>query len=126
MITTGIAAWLFGPQILGFVFLILGLVQHFFPPKKINNWYGYRTPAAQKNQQTWDEGNRYSAIYMIKSSLVVIVIGLLIALVMNTTPITLKVREAITVFLFLVSGMVPPILMITATEKHLTKTFGNK
>ena len=25
-----------------------------FPPKKINNWYGYRTPKTMLNQKIWD------------------------------------------------------------------------
>ena len=126
MVIPGIATWLFGPQLIGFVFLIIGSIQHFFPPKKINNWYGYRTPAAQRNQQTWDEANRYSANYMIKCGLIFIVLGLLFSGVMNTVHVALKVRAIITIFLLLVSGMLPAILMIISTEKHLTKTFGDK
>ncbi|HEY0244904.1 MAG TPA: SdpI family protein [Mucilaginibacter sp.] len=125
MIAHGIFSWLFGPQIMGLILLIIGVILHYFPPKKINNWYGYRTPASQQNQQTWDEANRYSAIYMMKCGLVVLVAGLLLTLIMNMVTVPFKIREAITVFAFLISGMLPAVLMIVTTEKHLTKTFGN-
>jgi len=98
----------------------------FFPPKKINYLYGYRTAASMKNQQTWDEANKYSANYMIKCGIALIIIGLLIAGIMNIISPAIKVRAIVTVFLFLVSGMLPAILMIVATEKHLTKTFRDK
>ncbi|WP_343328233.1 SdpI family protein [Polaribacter staleyi] len=36
---------------------ILSIIFWKFPPKKINNWYGYRTPKATLNQQIWDFAN---------------------------------------------------------------------
>lgn len=126
MTPTDIATWLIGPQIIGVILLIIGSIQYFFPPKKINNWYGYRLPSAQRNQQTWDEANKYSANYMIKCGIVLLIAGLSIACIMNVVPVPIKVRVALTVFLCLLSGMLPAILMIIATEKHLTKTFGDK
>src|SRR5580698_5836717 len=99
MIFTGIAAWIFGPQIIGFVFLVLGALQYYFPPKKINNWYGYRTPTAKRNQQTWDEGNRFSSRLMMRFGFIVMVIGLLIAAVLNNLGLTEKMWNAITLVL---------------------------
>ncbi|WP_158840299.1 SdpI family protein [Polaribacter sp. L3A8] len=40
----------------GLLFL-LSIIFWKFPPKKINNWYGYRTPKATLNQQIWDFAN---------------------------------------------------------------------
>jgi hypothetical protein len=38
----------------------------------------------------------------------------------------LKIKEALTIVAFMVSGMVQAILVIVATEKHLSKIFGNQ
>lgn len=39
---------------------LLYLVLLFFPPKKINALYGYRTPRSMKNQSTWDFAQKYA------------------------------------------------------------------
>lgn len=31
------------------------LIFYFFPPKKINSFYGYRTPRTMNSQKIWDE-----------------------------------------------------------------------
>lgn len=56
---------------LGYIGLILFLSWIFYkrPPKNINSFYGYRTLRSMKNQQMWDEANRYSAIFSIKLNL---------------------------------------------------------
>ena len=41
--------------ICGLVFFVTGVITHFFPPKKINWYYGYRTRASMKNQEVWDK-----------------------------------------------------------------------
>ena len=40
----------------GLIF-ILSLIFYFFPPKKINNFYGYRTHKSMLNQDIWDFAN---------------------------------------------------------------------
>jgi uncharacterized membrane protein len=49
----------------------------FYPPEKINTGYGYRTKASMRNQQTWDEANRYSSRLMLFCGLALLIIGLL-------------------------------------------------
>ncbi len=49
----------------GSVLLGVGLAMKFIPPKKINSFYGYRTPRSMKNQSAWDEANSYSATLML-------------------------------------------------------------
>ena len=125
MTTNVVFNWLFGPHVLGLLYLIIGAIQYRFPPKKINNWYGYRTSTSQKNQETWDEANRYSAKYMIKIGVIVIVIGFITTAILNNLVMSLKPKEALVIFVFMLGGMLPPILMIVATERHLNKLFGN-
>jgi uncharacterized membrane protein len=120
------ASWIFGPQIAGTLFLIMGLIFNKFPPKKINELYGYRTLASKKNQQTWDVANRYAAKYMIRCGIIVLIIGLLFTGILKEIPIPGKIKGALTALFFISSGIIPCILLIVATEKHLDKIFGNK
>jgi len=118
--------WIAGPQIVGVVLLITGFILYRFPPKHINKWYGYRMPSAQKDQKTWDEANRYSALYMVKSGLVVLVAGLLVTFILKEIVIPARVKAGLTALFLIVSGPIPCIFMIVSTEKHLEKTFDQK
>src|SRR3954466_2148359 len=73
-----ISVFLFGPHLIGVLFIIIGLLQRYLPPKNINRWYGYRTLTARSSQQAWDEGNRYSAVYMMRAGLFLLVLGAII------------------------------------------------
>jgi uncharacterized membrane protein len=46
---------------LGPMMLVLAFLFKRFPPKKINHWYGYRTPRSMRSQQAWDYANQYSS-----------------------------------------------------------------
>src|ERR1700744_495644 len=67
-----------GPHLIGLLYILIGLVRRYLPPKNINRWYGYRTLTAKTSQQTWDEANRYSAVYMIQAGAVLLVVGFII------------------------------------------------
>jgi uncharacterized membrane protein len=57
---------MFIPLVTGPIFMLTGLILLKFPPKKINWFYGYRTPRSMKNQERWDFAQSYSAKEMIK------------------------------------------------------------
>lgn len=44
---------------------ILSLVFYFFPPKKINKLYGYRTHKSMQNEDIWQFANRFSAKQLV-------------------------------------------------------------
>jgi uncharacterized membrane protein len=119
----GIIEWVIGPQLIGVVFIIAGYIQKAYPPKKINNYYGYRTPAAMKNQETWDEANSYSARVMIKTGLVLLFAGLVLTFLFQVIPMPPKIKFALTYLMILASAMGSAITMLTSTERHLEKTF---
>lgn len=48
-------------SICGVVFVLMGMIMYFFPPKKINGWYGYRTGKSMENQEIWDYAQKYGA-----------------------------------------------------------------
>ena len=122
----GIIAWYIGPQMIGAVFLLVGWIQKTFPPKTINNLYGYRMPSAMKNQQTWDEANRYSAVYMIKGGAVLLIGGLLITLLLTRITMAADTYSVINLLLILAATMGSVVAMMMATERHLEKTFDEK
>jgi uncharacterized membrane protein len=115
--------WMIGPQLIGILLAAIGAIQYFLPPKRMNNYYGYRMPSAWKSQETWDEANRYSAVCMIKCGVVVIISGLIITSIFRTVSMPSNIRDGLTAFSFIVSGMAPVLVMIVATEKHLSKKF---
>ena len=49
------------PAFVGLAYIIMGFIMLRFPPKKINYFYGYRTPSSMKNQKNWDFAQTYSA-----------------------------------------------------------------
>lgn len=114
---------LIGPHLIGLLYIILGALQRFLPPKKPNRWYGYRTLTAKTSQQTWDEANRYSAVYMIRAGVIVLLGGFLIyagTLYLHMPDSTQKIIDYTMLF---GAAMGIGILSTVATEKHLARTF---
>lgn len=118
--------WLIGPQLIGLIFIIIGFIQIRFPPKHINNLYGYRMPSAMKNQQTWDEANHFSARYAIKLGTVMFAIGLVITTGLVLISMKESTRMGLHAALFVASALTTAVLLITGTEKHMSKVFDNK
>jgi len=117
--------YLIGPHLIGALFIVIGALQRYLPPKNINRWYGYRTPAARSSQQAWDEGNRYSAIYMMKAGLFVLIVGFAINILAITYVTDFNARQMIAYFMLFGGAMGVGIAMVVATEKHLKKTIKN-
>jgi uncharacterized membrane protein len=115
--------WIIGPQLLGVIFLTAAYIQKWYPPKKINALYGYRTPASMKNQQTWDEANRYSTKLMIRYALIMLAIGLLITALVENMRMDKDAFMLIKVGLMIASAIGMAVLLIINTEKHLHNTF---
>jgi uncharacterized membrane protein len=122
----GIMAWILGPQLIGILLLIIGLLQKQYPPKTINRFYGYRTPAAMVNQQTWDEANRYATHYMIKAGVVLLIIGLLVTVIVKVVTMPAKIYFVISYLSLMAAGMGSGIGVLISTENHLEKVFDKK
>ena len=63
--------------ICGMIFFVVGLLLLFFPPKKINSLYGYRTPNSMKSQERWDFSQKYSSNLMWKCGVGIALLSLL-------------------------------------------------
>lgn len=103
------------PFYIGLTFLLVGGVLYFFPPKKINYLYGYRTSKSMKNQETWTFAQKYSSVKMVQGSLFLIAISFLGNFVENLNENN-KIIELTTVFLVV-------IFMFYTTEKALKTKF---
>jgi uncharacterized membrane protein len=115
-----------GPYMIGLLFIIIGLLQKFLPPKNINSWFGYRSPAARVSPQTWAEANRFSSAFMIRAGVFVLIAGFIIYM----AAIYFKADAGIlkTVGYIILFGGAIGIGAVTSmvTEKHLAKTFKAK
>jgi uncharacterized membrane protein len=60
-----------------------GLILFIFPPKKINWYYGYRTPSSTKNQTVFKYANRISSIVLMVSSIIIYILTLLLSSLFN-------------------------------------------
>jgi uncharacterized membrane protein len=99
--------------IFGLVTLGFGLIPKIVRPKKINSWYGYRTVISMKNQDTWDEGNRYSTNQYIIAGLILLVLGRLGYAFLNAKGYWVPLIGFIPILYF----------TVFSTEKHLKKIF---
>lgn len=60
------------------ILFLFSVIFHFFPPKKINAIYGYRTNKAMQNQDIWDFANSFFNKQFLKYSVISLVGALLL------------------------------------------------
>ncbi|MBS9766814.1 MAG: SdpI family protein [Flavobacteriaceae bacterium] len=65
----------------GGIFILAGIIMWYFPPKKINNLYGYRTNSSMKSQERWDFAQKYSAKESIKLGALLAIVPLILLVV---------------------------------------------
>jgi len=96
-------------------FLITAGILYFFPSKKVNHFYGYRTIESVKSQERWDFSQHFFAIQMSKAAIVILGLsftGLLI-------PGSGKIRLWISVIIIVLAIS----YMYATTEAELKKRF---
>lgn len=59
----------------GLIFILLGLLHRFFPAKKKNYFYGYRSPLAFKSSKSWEFAQSYAAKEIMKFGLLLILLS---------------------------------------------------
>ncbi len=115
--------WIAGPQLIGIIFIIAGLIQKRFPPKEINSLYGYRTTLSMQNQQNWDEGNRYSTALILKCGYVLVTAGMVLTALLMLLPMSIEARTLTKVAMMLAGAFATVIVLFRKTEKHLRNIF---
>ena len=105
------------PFLVGIIFIIVSMIMLKFPPKKINFWYGYRTPNSMKSQERWDFSQEYSAVEMRKMGVIMLVISFAGFLL----PVDMLVKTAIGMAIMF--GAI--IYMFRRVETAIKTRFGN-
>lgn len=106
-------------SICGICFIVVGLMMYFFPPKKINSWYGYRTGRSMANQDIWNFSKKYGAKALVVLGDVFIMIDLIF--------LTLFLKyEWILDDLFLPVLIISVFAMVGIIEKRLERFEKNK
>ena len=99
--------------IVGIICLVLGFIFKVLPPRKINCIYGYRTNLSMKNQDVWNEAQKYSAITLIILGFIYVALEFLLKNLIENISIGFE-------NILLLIGFV---IMIFLDEVHLTKVF---
>ena len=95
------------------VLFLISIIFWKFPPKKVNNLYGYRTPKAMQNQQIWDFANSTFNQAFFKYSGFSLIAALLLA---SVSRVELKWEPMILVALSI-------IVSIIKTERSINDNF---
>ena len=106
---------IFAHLFIGPLLLVISLIFFYFPPKKINLIYGHRTSMSMKNQDTWVEANKRSALMMLLVSVMICIFQLI--------GIVFKVNQEKTILyatIFLVAGLIIGLFIV---EKQLRSIF---
>lgn len=105
----------FMPTLTGLVFLLVASFMYYYPPKKINSLYGYRTKSSMENQDRWDFAQLYSAKKMILYGTLLALFGLLGLIV--------DFSENIELIIGISSLLIVVILLLVQTEKAIKQKF---
>lgn len=87
----------------GLLLLAIGYFSFYYPPKKINWWYGYRTRRSMANQTIWNVANKLSAKMLIRLGWVLFILGIILAFF--TTVLTAMIVQVFVLLLGIGIGM---------------------
>lgn len=105
--------------------IVIGKLFIKYPPKKINNFYGYRTSMSSKNQETWDFAHAYCGKlwwkigWMMLLAIVIVMFGVLWSGQINENETLISYASLIIMMIetaVLVGSIIP-------VERALKKTF---
>lgn len=102
--------------VVGPIFLLAGAVLYFFPPKKINSLYGYRTANSMKNQQRWNFSQKYAGKCM---AILGFIFGLVIFL-LSFLSFSETTNVAVGIGLLILMA----VILIWIVERKLKQKFG--
>lgn len=103
------------PLSCGIIFCITGCVMHYFPPKKINGLYGYRTANSMKSQERWDFAQVYAAKLLMQ-------LGFLLSLT-SVSALIISVTEHVAMIIGLSLMMATVLILAYKVEKKLKQKF---
>ena len=106
------------------IFLVIGIVFWMYPPKKINEFYGYRTTRSLKSQEAWDFAQRYSAKLMTIFGFAALLVAAVAHGSRNSLCINSECLMLYDIGITVVLPLIVVILPIILTELELRKRFG--
>lgn len=101
--------------LIGPLMFLISLIFVYFPPKEINSLYGHRTTISMKNQDTWNEANKRSALMILLVSAITCIFQL-IGIIFKFNLDTIFLNATIV----LVAGLIMGMLIV---EKQLRSIF---
>ena len=104
--------------------LVVGIVFWKYPPKKINEFYGYRTTLSRKSQEAWDFAQRYGAKLMTMFGLAALVVAAVAHWLRNCLCINSDCLMLYDITITLALPIIVAIPPIVLTELELQKRFG--
>ena len=102
----------------GSIFILAGIILLQFPPKKINQLYGYRTKNSMDNQDRWDFSQIFSSKLLIKY-------GVYLAL-SSVLGLFFKIDEMVSMVLGLGLMFTVVFAIFINTENAIRQKFGNR
>ncbi len=118
--------WIIGPQILGFIIGLVGLIQLYFPFKRINGIDLYMTSSPEKNEQILAEVKWFIPRFMLKVGFGLFIAGFVIIAILNLIVTSIQLKEVLQyMFLIIALPFTRPLIM-AKINSHLDKKFNNK
>lgn len=85
--------------LVGSLVIIIGLIFKFFPPKKINWLYGWRSGFSMRNQDIWDEAQKYGANLVTIGGLALLLIGLVAEFLLHNSSEIITIVAVVIIFI---------------------------
>lgn len=102
----------------GIIFMSLGLIMMKYPPKNINDFYGYRMPSVMKSQERWDFAQKFASVKSFQLGVVLFAFSFLNPLIGISQPQSCVIGIGI-----MILGCA---YMVFVTEKAIKKNFPNE
>ena len=99
----------------GLIYIVTGRLVFRYPPKKINDFYGYRTSRSKKSQAHWDFAQKESSKYIIQSGYYCL---------LTCVPFILYESGKGGIWISIILTILYPFISLFQTEKALKKKFG--
>ena len=106
------------------IILVVGIVFWMYPPKKINEFYGYRTTRSRKSQEAWDFAQRYSAKLITMFGLAALVVAAIAHWLRNSLCFNSDFLMLYDICMTLPLPIIVVLSPIVLTELELRKRFG--
>ena len=108
-----------------FICLIIYLIFHYKPPKKINKTYGYRSKLSMKNQLMWDYAQAYFSLIYVKISIILFILNVLFSIITIFLNVYTYAIFGCIFFVFQLLWLPIPIYFVEEKLKFFCKKGGN-